>query len=262
MCKKLFFSSRISLIIISLIAFSGCPDRLSVVQDKTQPEQILAELSGTVKEDDILKSIVQLELATAGGVYPTRAVLIARKPSYLRLELLPLMGTPDFFLAATPRKLRILLAGKGEYYRGAPTAENLARFLPGKFSLEEIVTILTGGFPIAGGPGTTVGIKPDKDFLLVEIKGKSGWMQKIWIDEHHHPTKFSHYDEHNQEIYNIQHEYYEEGKPLAGKITVRMAGGRTMLSVSYSDPEIEKGTADLSIFDLPPPAGVKTILMD
>jgi len=261
MRKTQFVSGPISLLIFLLVVFSGCLDRSSIVQNEIRPQQILATLSGYIQDDEVLKSIVQIELATGNGVYPSRAVLIAAKPSYLRLELLPLIGTPDFFLAATPRELKILLAGKGEYYRGAPTAGNLARFLPGKFNLDEIVTILTGGFPIASGEGTTVRIISDKNFLLLEIKA-SGLTQKIWFDAYNRPEKFSQYDEQNRETYNVKHEGYEEGKPLAGKITVSMADGKTMLGVTYSDIKIEKAGTDLSIFELPPPAGVKTILMD
>jgi hypothetical protein len=77
----------------------------------------------------------EIDLKTEQGHYPVRAALIMQKPSYLRLEILPVIGTPDLYLAATPDHLQIFIPSREEFYSGKPSAENLARFLPWGFML-------------------------------------------------------------------------------------------------------------------------------
>ena len=73
--------------------------------------------------------------------------------------------------------------------------------------------------------------------------------------------KYIRNDESGKEIYSVQYEDYERESIIAGKITIKMADGVTSISVKYSGLKIETAT-DLSIFELPVPEGMKTILLD
>ena len=118
------------------------PGRIVVGPD-VPPEKSLEILSRTIHETDRIVATAQIDLMTAQGHYPVRAALILQKPSYLRLEMLPVIGTPDFFLTATPDDMRIFIPSQGEFYSGKPSAENLARFLPWALNIEDIVMILS-----------------------------------------------------------------------------------------------------------------------
>jgi outer membrane lipoprotein-sorting protein len=74
-------------------------------------------------------------------------------------------------------------------------------------------------------------------------------------------SKYIRNDESGKEIYQVEYEDYEQESFIAGKITIKMAGGINSISVKYSDLKIET-TADLSIFELPVPEGMKTISLD
>jgi hypothetical protein len=81
------------------------------------------------------------------------------------------------------------------------------------------------------------------------------------VGENNRLLKLVRKDEYGKEIYNVKYDHYEEQNSVAGEITISMADRITSVSVKYSDVKIEKAT-DLSIFNLPVPANVKTIPLD
>lgn len=248
------------IILFIITAFNVACARQVIIPHDPSIEKILFKISSTVSETDILSTVAQIALVTPSGYYPARAVLIVKKPSYLRLELLPLMGPPDFFLTTTPKEMRILLPAKGEFYQGDPTGRNLSRFLPWQFNVEDIVAILANTYPPLTGDVAYLRC-PEGNNLRIEMKAQSEILQIVWIGSNGRLIKLVRYDESGKLLYSAEFADYEEGSPIAGKITLRMADGVTSITVKYSDLKIEKAK-DLSIFDLPVPAGFKTIMMD
>ena len=118
--EKTFLLPCIIFLLLLAVLAGGCI-RQTVIYPDYPPEKILAAISGAVAEDDILSATAQIDLVTIHGYQPARAAVIIKKPSYLRLELLPIIGTPDFFLAASPEKMSIFIPSRGEFYRGLPT---------------------------------------------------------------------------------------------------------------------------------------------
>jgi outer membrane lipoprotein-sorting protein len=254
-----FFPCRIFLLLLTVFA-SGCLQQ-AVIYNDSPPEKILAAISNAVAEDDILSATAQIDLVTIHGYQPARAAVIIKKPSYLRLELLPVIGTPDFFLAASPEKMSIFIPSKGEFYSGLPTVANLERFLPGHFNIEDIVMIFSGTYPSLKEKVIAYQSYREKIFLRIEMTAQSGCSQIIWVGENNRLLKLIRNDEQGKEIYNVKYDRYDTKSSIAGEITISMADGITSLSIKYSDLKIEKAT-DLSIFDLPIPANVKMITLD
>lgn len=243
------------------VVLAGCCMQQPVLYTDDPPEKILASISNNIAEDDILSAIAQIDLVTFSGYHPLRAALIFKKPSYLRLELFPVIGTPAFFLAASPEKMSVFLPAKGEFYQGQPTAYNLQRFLPWPIDIEEIVMIGAGTYPSLKDKFVVYRSYRENDLLRIEMTAQSGGSQIIWVGKKNRLLKLIRKDEHGQEIYNVKYDHYEEQKPVAGEITISMADGVTSVSIKYSELKIEK-TTDLSIFNLPVPANTKMIFLD
>ena len=239
---------------------SGCIQQTVIHNDST-PEKILSAISKAVAEDDILSATARIDLVTLHGYYPARAAVIIKKPSYFRLELLPVIGTPDFFLVASPEKMSIFIPSRGEFYRGQPTQTNLAKFLPWQFNIEDLVMIFSGTYPSLKEKVITYQSYQENNFLRIEMKAQSGCSQIIWVGENNQLRKLVRNDEHGKEMYHVEYDRYGTHEAIAGKISISMADGITSLSIKYSDLKIEKAT-DLSIFDLSIPVNVKTILLD
>ncbi len=245
--------------IIAVTLHVACTKHIIIPHDPST-QKVLFSVSGIVSEYDILSAVAQIDLVTPGVYYTARAALIIKKPSYMRLELLPPMGPPDFFLTTTPHEMKILLPSKGEFYRGAPTGHNLSRFLPWQFNIEDIVAIFAGTYPPLTGDVAYLRY-PEGNDLRIEMKAQSGMSQTVWIGSDNRLSKLVRYDEKENVLYSAEFADYEEGNSIAGKITVSIAEGVTSITIKYSNLKLENAK-DVSIFDLPVPAGFKTIMLD
>lgn len=255
--KKSSFSCTVFL--FALLA-AGCIQQ-GVVHPDYPPEKILAAIPGAVNDNEILSAVAKIDLITKQGYNPVRAALIIKKPSYLRLELLPMIGTPDFLLAASPEKMSIFIPSRRELYSGLPTGDNLARFLPWQFDIEDIVMIFSGNYPSFKEKAVVYQSYPEENLLRIEMKAPSGCSQTVWVGENNRLMKFVRNNETGKEVYTVKYFYGDTGDSVPEKINISMADGITSLSIKYSDVKIEKVT-DLSIFDLPVSGNVKIIPLE
>lgn len=252
------FSAATVLLLVLIVC--GCA--MQTVVDRDYPLEIKTlPVTGYIGENDILSAIVQMNISTPDGYFPARAALIIRKPSYLRLEMLPVIGTPDFFLAASPDKMSIFIPSKRKLYYGRPTEANLSKFLPWKINIEEAVMIFSGMCPALNGKEISYRSFQERENLRVEMKTSSGRSQIIWLGENNRLQKIVRHDESGKAIYAVEYIYDETKQTVPEKIIVTVADGTTSLSVKFSDVKIEKAT-DLSIFDFPMPPDTDIIPMD
>jgi hypothetical protein len=259
MQKWLSFFRRVIFLLLSAVLCCSCISQ-AVLPSDLNANKALEAINAAVSGAEMLSAAARIDLVTPAGHYPAKAALIIRKPSYLRLELLPPIGPPEFFLTTTPEEMKIILPAKGEFYRGKPTGYNLSRFLPWQFNIEDIVAIFSGGYPPLMDVATYQ-TRAEGNVLRIEMKARSGASQRLWVGPHYRLLRFVRCDENGNEIYSGKYEDYRESDQVARKITVSMADGVTSISINYSDLKIEAAT-DSSIFDLPLPAGFKTFFLD
>lgn len=212
-------------------------------------------------ENDIFSALAQINVKTSQGFYPVKAALVIKRPSYLRVELLPVIGSPDFFLTISPEKMKILIPSKGECYIGSPTVDNIKKFLPWPMAIEDMLMILTGTHPAFPEHNVSYQMhREDKD-ICWEMKAPSGYSQTIWLDEHNKLLKIIRNNEAGEEMYNVQYDYNNDESECPEKITINMADGITSLSIKYSDVKIAE-QPDLSVFDLAIPDNVKEFVLE
>jgi len=259
LAKKPFPFMAIFLLLLPLL--SCCLNKQAVIYNNSSAGNFPASTSGWLGQDDVLKSLVKIEFITADGYYPVKAALIIKRPSYLRLELLPVIGVPDFLLAATPKKMSIFIPSKGELYSGLPIGSNLKKFLPWPIEIEDMVMIFTGTFPVFKEKDISYQGFQEENLWRLEIKAPTGRSQVVWMQENNTLLKMVRKDETGKEVYTVKYVYDDNASAIPGKITISMADGTTSLSVKYSDVKIEK-SADLSIFNLVIPDNVKEFLLE
>lgn len=217
-------------------------------------------LSSSTVYDGRLTALAQIDLTTRQGKYPLRAVLVVQSPSWLRLELLPLIGNPDLYLTASPGRLSVFIPSQGEFYSGKPTAENLARFLPWAVSVEEMVAILSGtcfspqkGYVSCRHPGeenqTPGREKPLADGAQAAQPAR-GFLKEL-----------VRYDEGRNEVYRASFDDYRPGAASPGRIALDFADGSVRVILRYTDMKVEHPT-DMSVFELTAPGGATIIELD
>lgn len=252
-------AGMMAMLFLSLLA-CGCADGLVFTRPVSPPDsaKIIRQAPG---ETDRIVATARMELSAAKGHYPLRAALILQKPSFLRLEALPVIGTPDFFLSATPKEMRIWIPSQNEFYAGSPSAENMARFLPWALDLEDLVMILSGSCPRLDADGLTYRHSEEGGGLRVDMKTPSGTSQTIWMEKSGPLTRLVRYAPDGKEIYSVRYEGYASSLALPGKILLQWADREASLRVEYDDLKIEP-SPDPSVFTLPVPDGVKILRLD
>lgn len=253
-----YYSSCKQITIVFLLSILVCGCAGTIGTGSGMPPASLTAVSRVIQETDRIVAETRIELMTVQGQYPVRAALILQKPSYLRLEILPVIGTPDLFLTATSDDMRVYIPSRREFYSGKPSAENLERFLSWALNIEDVVMIFSGTYPPLTGKHISYESYAEGNLLRVDMKTSSGGAQMIWMEKDGRMARLVRHGSDGREVYQVQYEDYEPASPLAGRITIRMADQVTSVCVKFTDVRIEKAT-DLSIFKLPVPAGVKTI---
>ena len=212
-------------------------------------------------DEDTFSAIANIDLTTPEGFYPVKAALIIKKPSYLRLELLPVIGVPDFMLTATPEKINIFIPSRREFYNGLPTASNLKKFLPWSMEIEDIVMILSGTYPSFEERDISYREFQEENLWCLEMKAQSGSSLIIGLSGNNKLQKLIRKNDTGKELYNVEYVYNDNHSNIADKIIIKMGDGKTSLSVKYSDVKIEK-SEDLSVFNLVIPPNVKSINLE
>lgn len=150
--------SRILLLILIAalgIAFSGCAGKRVLPSHPPgggaylSPGDALRALAASTPGDQTLTVTARIEINAHGERRPLKAALMMRKPAHLRLESVPLLGPPDFFLSIDAGELRVFSPGNngGIFYRGRSTARNVNRFFPLALPAADTVSLLMGQPP-------------------------------------------------------------------------------------------------------------------
>ncbi len=259
---KSFAAKIFSLALLCLLSFplASCGLRQQMIADGGVSTDTTTSFTDGDHQDGQVSAFADIEITTSGRSYPFKAALALKRPCYLRMELLPVIGVPDFVLAASPEKMNILIPSRGELYSGQPTADHLKKFLPWPMAIEDLVMILTGASPSLPEKNIAYREFREDSVLHLEMKAPSGLSQIIRMNNNK-PVKMIRKDEAGRELYSVQYFYVDPNGDLPQQIIITLNDGTASLSVTYSDVKIEK-PADLSIFHLDIPAGIKEIPLE
>jgi hypothetical protein len=163
--------------------FLGCAGRKVAPPGATydSPGTALRELAASAVEGTITAT-ARIEIFSHGQRYPLKAAMMTRYPVDLRLESIPLLGPPDFFLSIEGDELRAFLPEKGAFYSGSATRRNISRFLYLPLSAAEIVGILMGRLPAEWDGSNDLRGERDEEYYRVDRYEAGEKLGSVWID--------------------------------------------------------------------------------
>lgn len=251
---------------VLLLCFLVLPVMACALQKQTVTPAMrsLAEekaLTLGVGQDDVIRTIAHMELITPEKSFPVKTALTIKRPFYLRLEVIPLIGVPDFLLTVSPQRMKIFIPSKKACYSGRPTANNLKKFLPWPMDMEDMIMIFTGTYPALKENDVEYHVDHEANLLRLDMHTPNGVSQTMWVSEDNKLLRLVRKDEMGVELYHVQYTYDRDGGRFPEKIKIIMDDAAFSLSVKYSDVEMEQ-TTDLSIFDLYIPEGVNEMSLD
>jgi hypothetical protein len=134
--------------------FLGCAGRKVVPSQPPggaylSPDDALRALAETTPGDQTLTVTARIEINAHDERRPLKAALMMKKPAHLRMESVPILGPPDFFLSIDAGELRVFSPGNdgGSFYIGRSTVRNVNRFFPLALPAADIISLLMGQPP-------------------------------------------------------------------------------------------------------------------
>jgi hypothetical protein len=192
---------------------------------------------------------------------PVKAVMMMKRPAQFRLESIPLLGPPDFFLTVDADELRVFLPGKGTFYSGKATEQNIARFFPLPVPAAEIVSLLMGQPPGDEENSLLWRGEQEEGIYRIDQYRAAGKLRSLWIDPAgSFLTRVRAFTEEGAIAYTADfsgHIRVEESF-LPERLTV--VGGGVAMVLNYT--EILPIDDDAAAFSLPVPEGINPVSLD
>ena len=153
-------------------ALSGCAGRrvaplpeVNISPRKPPSGRLHASIPG----DQTLTVTARIEIKSHGERHLLKAALMMKRPAHLRLESIPLLGPPDFFLSIDAGEIRVFIPGKegNLLRRSGHRGESFPILPPGPAGGRD-------GFPPDGPLPENGG-----DGFFIVARGMGGWLYRV-----------------------------------------------------------------------------------
>jgi hypothetical protein len=250
---------------IAALVLCGCAGHMPSLSPAfyDSPEAALRALAATSPGAQAVTATTRIAINRHGERYPLKVAVMMQRPAFLRVESIPLMGPPDFYLSISEGELRVFLPGKGAFYTGRATPQNISRFFPVSMPAADMVSLLMGVPPGGAKEMQSPGGEREEGLYRVDqyISGRK--TRSLWID----PAggrlmRIRMFTEEGRIVYTTDfsdHARIGEGF-LPQQLTIREEEIPAVLTVRHAD--LRQIAVDPESFPLPVPDGITPILLD
>ena len=249
---------------IAALILSGCTGQRhsAPAAFHDSPEAALQALAASAPGMQAVTATTRITIDRNGDRYPLKVAAMMQLPAFLRVESIPLMGLPDFYLSIAEGELRVFFPGKNAFYIGSATPQNISRFFPVSMRAADMISLLMGVPPEAEEEIQSVGGKWEEGLYRVDQYGSKRRIRSLWIDQAGgRLIRFQRFTEEGTVSLTADftdHVRVGEGF-LPQKVTIREEEVGT-LSIRHTD--LRQFAADPKSFPLPIPEGITPILLD
>ena len=227
------------------------------------PGQILSMMKDS-DTPQALKGIAKIKVESPDEKFSVKEFVIAKRPGSLRLETLGFLGHTEFVAVTDGKELFLFSPSDNTFYHGAPSPENLSRFIPLHLSLEEMVSILLGNIPLIDYDAQQVDGQAEDDGCLLRLSSEDGrYKQVLNVSLSRQKVVESKTYEEGALILLTRYRRYDEvGETLFPRdIVVSMPRDQTTVTIQFKDIEL-LSTIPPAEFKLTPPQGAGIIPLE
>jgi hypothetical protein len=250
--------------LIAALVLSGCaglkPSAPPPFYDS--PEAAIRALAATSPGAQAVTATTRITINRHGERYPLKVALMMQRPALIRVESIPIIGPPDFYLSIAEGELRVFLPGKGTFYTGRATPQNISRFFSLSMPAADMVSLLMGVPPDGAEEMQSLGGEREDGPYRVDQYIAGRRTRSLWID----PAggrliRLRRFTEEGAVIYTADfadHVRIGEGF-LPQQLTIREEE-ISILTIRHAD--LRQIAIDPESFPLPVPDGITPILLD
>ena len=260
------------LLLLLMVVFSGCAATTPALHDDSRvfpvitPEVVLAKIAHP--DLNILKAMASIEVYRPGGRHATKAALLIKKPSHLRIEAIPIIGPVNLFLSVQEDVLKVFLPQKGAFYLGKATPENLANFSHGFMAamrIEDLLSIMLGTYPRIREKNLLLEGSLEGKRYRIDMVAEGRKVQSIWVDlSNYHLAEVQSFNALDRVSYTARFEAFDKVGLFAMPLKITLiweTDDHPKLIIRYSSiewlTEVEGPEFDLQI-----PPGTNPIYLD
>jgi hypothetical protein len=243
----------------------GCTAGKSIILSNTtgfpSPQAALAAVDPLSDNNRIYQVTAKITLVSPQGKMSFRLAVIMQSPDKLRLESIPVLGPPDFFLTAQEGRFRVYLPGTQEFITGKASPDNLSRFLPVAWSAERWVAVLLGHCPDALSDSENLRGMMEGQLYRVDVLDREPVSESLWIDPENKRLEKLEMVNPNGLKDTVRFSSFREieGRILPENILIDTGGGST-IRIIYETLEIRKEVNnDLFVLSPPPEVTVRDL---
>ncbi len=172
--------------LVFLLLLGGCATGKTVAPLEPKgfpsPQAALAAIKPPDNMDTLYRMTAKVSILSPQGKLNFRLAIIMQSPDKLRIESIPILGPPDFFLAAQKGHFKVYLPGTQEFITGKATPDNLVRFLPLSWSADRWMAILRGHGPDISPESINLRGKMEDLLYRVDVLARDSIRESIWIN--------------------------------------------------------------------------------
>lgn len=194
-----------------------------------------------------------------GGSGTVSQFIAAERPDRLHLEVLDFFGNVTLVLAAGGGRFALYDGREKVFYRGAATPENLARLLPVRIPVEDLVAILCGVAPLLDGTPTAA--MPGPGFVTLDLaRGARTQSLRVGSKAVVERSSLRIDGETGPGTYDVRFDDFEQHAAVSfpGSVALRATSPKVKLDLRWKTVEVN-GAVDASLFRLEPPRGAKVV---
>lgn len=258
--------------LLLMVVISGCVAITPALHDDSRvspvmtPEVVLAKIARP--DLNIFKAMANIEVSRAGGRHATKAALLIKKPSHLRIEAIPIIGPVNLFLSVQEDVLKVFLPQKGAFYLGKATPENLANFSYGftaAMRIDDLLSIMLGTYPRVRGKNVLLEGSLEGKRYRIDMVAEGRKVQSIWVDlSNHHLAEVQIFNALDRVSYTARFEAFDKVGLFAMPLKITLiweTDDHPRVIIRYSN--IEWLTeVEGPVFDLQVPPGMNPIYLD
>jgi len=150
----------------------------------SEAEKLISQIKQKNAHFTTFKGVGQLKFQSQGKLQISRGVWAGIKPHKFRIEILNPAQQPAASIASDGKWLYLLAHHEGRLHKERAQNANLSKFISAPVTIDDIITLLSGGTPLHSYHKAT--LKPDpsgKGYVIVLKKRWRGVIEKIYLDE-------------------------------------------------------------------------------
>ncbi len=253
-------------LVATLILLSGCAlqkeKTLKTVQLPLRtPDELLTLIEERNSFTKTLEGRLSSKIVTVRGKKSSTQLILLRKPSLLRIDVLTPFGSPALSMTTDGSDVSLHYHSKKRFFSGDLKSSKLSTLFASTLDMKDLATILGGGIPLISHKQGETTVSADGNVYRLDIKNGSAREEIFFEAENLAPTRGVIYDANGNIVLLLKMSKHKEvqGLSFPMKMALSLPIENYEMKISYSTVALNDYTG-MDAFRLAAPEG--TVIED